>query len=390
MRGKKKKKVDRKMIKTGIVGVYSRPFTGDNGKPDQCFYIAFRNAQKKQVLEKVGLASEGYGARMAGNIRGDRIRAIRHGQELPREKAKIPFFSEAIKFYSEWAETNKGDKNDQARWENHLKPFLEKKRLNEISPFDLERIKAELFKKDLAPATVRHCLQLIRATYNKMISWGKYSGANPTRKVSFPTLNNRRERFLSVEEIQALLGKLKAGSRSTYEIALVSLHTGLRAGEIFNIRRQDVDLENGVIRVMDPKNKNPRAAYLTPEVKEILRARLPANPGDLVFLPRIHAKGQISRVSGFFQRTADDMFNKGIEDRRQKVVFYTLRHTFASWLAIDGTPLHVIKDLLGHKTLSMTERYVHLIPSIKQEATRAIGAKFSEVKTRASVLEFPR
>jgi integrase len=386
MGAKKEKNSEGKMVKVGFVGVYSREFINHNGKSDQCFYVTYRK-ERLLVWEKIGHASEGYGARMAANLRAERVRSIRHGEELPKEKAKVPFFSEAMVLYNEWSDQNKKDQNDKARYENHLKEFLEKKRMNEISPFALEKIKSDLTKKDLAPATVKHCLQLIRGVYNKMISWEKYRGPNPAKKIRMPTVNNRRERFLSFDEAQILLEKLNKGSRTTYEVALVSLHTGLRAGEIFNLRRQNLDFQNGIIRIMDPKNKSSRAAYMTDQVKEILKARLPGEPGDLVFLPRIHAKGQISRMSGFFQRTADTLFNKGIEDRRLRVVFHTLRHSYAGWLAIQGTPLLAIKDLLGHKTLAMTERYAHLTPDVGREATRALGAKFSQHRAGSKVLE---
>ncbi|MFH0789150.1 MAG: site-specific integrase [Pseudomonadota bacterium] len=376
---KKEKNSEGKMVKSGFVGVYSRDFLNHNGKPDQCFYITYRKGSQL-VWEKIGHASEGYGARMAANLRSERIRSIRHGEELPKEKAKVPFFSEAMILYNEWSGQNKRDQNDKARYENHLKEFLEKKRMNEISSFVLEKIKSDLTKKDLAPATVKHCLQLIRAVYNKMISWEKYRGPNPAEKIKMPIINNRRERFLSFEEAQTLLKKLNTGSHTTYEVALVSLHTGLRAGEIFKLRRQDLDFQNGIIRIMDPKNKSSRAVYMTDQVKAILKTRLPGEPGDLVFLPRIHAKGQISRVSGFFQRAVDQMFNKGITDRRQRVVFHSLRHTFASWLATEGVPLLAIKELLGHKTLAMTERYAHLSPDVKREAVMSLEQGFNQKK----------
>lgn len=221
-----------------------------------------------------------------------------------------------------------------------------------------------------------------------MIAWGKYSGTNPVKKISMPTLNNRRERFFSCEEAQSLLDKLEKGSHTTWEISFLSLHTGMRAGEIFHLRFQDLDFNNGIIRIADPKNKFSRAVFMTDHVKELLKNRTPGEPGDLVFLPRIHAKGQISRVSGFFQRTADELFNKGITDRRQRVVFHTLRHTFASWLAIQGTPLLTIKELLGHKTLAMTERYAHLIPDMKRDATLALEAAFNQSRDGKKVIPF--
>jgi len=69
-------------------------------------------------------------------------------------------------------------------------------------------------------------------------------------------------------------------------------------------------------------------------------------------------------------------FNKGVTDPRQKITFHTLRHTFASWLAIQGTHILTIKELLGHQTLAMTERYSHLIPEQKVQALAGIEAIF--------------
>jgi len=71
-------------------------------------------------------------------------------------------------------------------------------------------------------------------------------------------------------------------------------------------------------------------------------------------------------------------FNKGVTDPRQKITFHTLRHTFASWLAINGTPILTIKELLGHQSLAMTERYSHLSPDHKRQAVDGIEAMFTK------------
>lgn len=68
-------------------------------------------------------------------------------------------------------------------------------------------------------------------------------------------------------------------------------------------------------------------------------------------------------------------FNEGVEDTRQKVVFHTLRHTFASWLAQRGVPLYTIAKLTGHSELRMVERYAHLAPDgVKEAAMMLEGA----------------
>ena len=73
-----------------------------------------------------------------------------------------------------------------------------------------------------------------------------------------------------------------------------------------------------------------------------------------------------------FERIADELFNVGVTDRLYRVTFHTLRHTFASWMAMAGTPLLTLKELLGHKTLAMVARYAKLMPSTTGDALRGV------------------
>ncbi len=341
---------------------------------DRCFYYTYKR-DSRQVTEKAGWASEGYSAQMAANLRADTLRNIRHGEDIPLEKRKIPLFSNMAELFLEWAKENKKDQNDAGRYENYLKKPLGEKRLHEVSTADLEAIQTTMRKKGLSPATIRHAMTLVRSIYSRAILLGKFKGISPTKMIKFPTVNNRRERFLTHEEAQRLLDELKKGSQTIYETALVSLLTGLRAAEIHNLKGRDVDCANGLIHVSDPKNKSSRKAIMPKEVVDVLKKRI-ADPNEFVFSPRIHELPHIKRVSSFFQRTVDRLFNQGVEDRRQRVVFHTLRHTFASWLAIQGTPLLTIKELLGHKTLAMTERYSHLSPDSRKDVVSALQNNF--------------
>jgi integrase len=390
------------MEKTKFMGVYSRKSVGKRKKGkkvDTCFYITYRKPGERKLLwEKAGWAGEGYTPKLASELRAERLRMMRHGQELPKERAKVPLFSEMAKKYLEWAKENKcRDTDDKGRYENHLKAPLGKKRLSEISSFDLERLKSKLIAKRLASATVKHCLVLVREIFNKAKEWGKYQGDHPLRGVKMPVLSNKRERFLSHEEADLLLKELAKssigkprtdGSRNTatHDQALLALHCGLRAGEIFNLRAQELDFKNGLIRIMDPKNNENRTAYMTETVKEMLRTRIEKNKGEYVFAER-GSGGKVKTISQTFDRAVEKLgFNKGIEDPRQKVVFHTLRHTFGSWLAIQGTPILTIKELMGHKTLAMTERYAHLSPGVKKEATLALESGFESSRNGNKVL----
>jgi integrase len=349
------------------------------GKPDRCFDICYRDHNGKLIWEKVGWTSEGYSAAMASHIRAERIRDLRHGEELPKHK-KEATLGEVWKRYDEWLETGKRrPQDDRYYYGKHIEPRFADKPLSRISPFDLEKMKAQLLKQGLAPATVKHNLVLVRQIINKAIAWGMWKGDNPVKHVKMPRIQNRRERFLSVDEAHVLLNDLGEVSSQLHDMALLSLHTGLRAGEIFALKWGHIDLENALIHVADPKGLE-RKAPMTPMVKAILSERAPEQPQieDLVFKSRNGQ--QIKEISNAFARAVKRLgINEGIKDSRQKVTFHTLRHTFASWLALRGEHILTIKELLGHQSLAMTERYSHLIPDQKRKAVEGIEELFESV-----------
>lgn len=377
-----------KRERTKYSGVYERKsdIRMHSGKADACYYITYKREGKK-IWEKVGWVSEGYTANLASQFRANRIMSMRHGEELPKEKQKAPLFKDVAAKYLEWSRENKArnGSDDEYRYRKYLSQAFDGKRLNEITSFDLERLKAQLFQYGLSPSSVKLCLVLFRQMFNKAVLWGMYKGDNPIKGIKLPVLQNQRERFLTHEEADSLLTELKNVSGQLHDMALLSLHSGLRAGEIFNIKGQDLNFENGLINVADPKNKESRKAFMTNAVKEMLLSRKPDSPDEYVFKDMKHA-GQINGVSGAFRRTVKRLgLNNGITDRRQKITFHSLRHTFASWLALQGETILTIKDLLGHKTLAMTVRYVHLMPEHKRQATLNLEKAFNKKRVKEQV-----
>jgi len=73
-------------------------------------------------------------------------------------------------------------------------------------------------------------------------------------------------------------------------------------------------------------------------------------------------------------------FNNGVADPRQRAVFHTLRHTFASWLAIQGIPIYTIAKLMGHKSIAMSERYSHLSPDSQRTAVKGLEKNLKQRK----------
>lgn len=367
-----------KRERTKYPGVYRRESTERmlNDKSDICFDISYK-LEGKKIWEKVGWLSEGYSEKLANDIRAERIRSIRHGLELPKQKAKAPLLKDAWEKYEIWATANKRARDDISRYNHHIKPRFGERRMNDITAFDLERMKSELLKEGLAPATVKHTLVIIRQVYNKAFTWNLYKGGNPVKGVKMPTLQNRRTRFLNHEEAHTLLERLKTmQTLDLHDISLIALHCGLRSNEIFSLKGYDLDFQNGIIRITDPKNKTTRHAYMTGAVKDMLQGRMPDKPEALVF-PDRNGNKRVN-ISKNFNRIIKELgFNDGVTDRRQKVTFYSFRHTFASWLAIQGESLPTMKELLGHKSTVMTERYAHLIPDHKKDAVKKMESAFN-------------
>ena len=185
-----------------------------------------------------------------------------------------------------------------------------------------------------------------------------------------------RIRFLTVDEANKFLDLAKQKDNKLYEMCVLSLYCGLRFGEIANLHYSDIDLENERLYIRNPKNQTARVVYMPEIIKEIMAQKKSANKDitndSLLYLNKAGKKcDEIIRKK--FNAIVNQLgLNNGISDPRQKVVFHTLRHTFASWLAIQGTPIYTIKELMGHKSLAMTERYAHLIPDIKKEAINSL------------------
>jgi integrase len=171
-------------------------------------------------------------------------------------------------------------------------------------------------------------------------------------------------------------------------MALLSLHCGLRAGEIFNLTWNDVDSKNKTILIKDTKSGRNRNAIMTEAVKAMFEKRMHRKQFSIVFSSK--NRNKIREVSRTFDRIIDNLgLNKGITDRRQRVVFHTLRHTYASWLVMSGVDLYMVQKLMGHSTIAMTERYSHLAPDHLRKAVSLLGNSIKQNK-ESNVVDFRR
>ena len=142
----------------------------------------------------------------------------------------------------------------------------------------------------------------------------------------------------------------------------LALNTGARLATLQNICKKDIDLSNNLLTLKDFKNNTTYKTFLTDDLSNLLEMRIKyLELNDKIFKTTQEVKART---------ILHDLFNIGIdeEDRKNKVVIHTLRHTFASHLAINGTPIFTIQKLMNHKDIKMTLRYAKLSPDSGREA----------------------
>lgn len=327
------------------------------------------------MREKVGWLSEGYTAADAHNIRKARVSGARHGDLAPKRGNTVTLAQAWAEYRDQWLKPQgKRTATDQGMMDNHICPLLGDRALASLAATDMERLRDSCLAKGLSPQTVRHAVALVRRVWNRASTRGIVTGSNPARPCIAPEPDNKRVRWLSRDEAERLLAALALRSATWRDIALMSLHTGMRRGEILALTWRHVDLANMQVHVRDAK-AGSRTALMTDTAAAMLTERGPGEPGNLVFPGR--GGGMSVSLSSSFQNAVNDCgLNLGATDRRDRVVFHTLRHTYASWLALDGVPLLMIAELLGHATTAMTQRYAHLCPDAKRQAVDRLNQRF--------------
>jgi len=281
---------------------------------------------------------------------------IAEGRFLDVKEQSATTFDEIAELFLTYSRSNKLSWERDERSVALLRGTFGGKRLDQITPLDVEQYK-NARRKLVGPATVNKELACFKTMFSKAVIWGK-AAANPVKKVTFFREPPGRVRFLSLEEIQRLLAE---AAEHLKPILLVALHTGMRKSEILSLTWRDVDLRQRIIYVRTSKNGTAREVPMADPVYATL-SRLVLDDGP-VFR---HADG--SRVVSI--RTA---FDRAV--RRAKIEefsFHDLRHTFASYLVMNGVELVTVKELLGHKAIQMTLRYAHLSPLHKRSAVNTL------------------
>lgn len=248
--------------------------------------------------------------------------------------------------------TKRSAKADESRLRLHILPEFGEQALNTISSYSLQEFHNRK-KAQLCPASANRMLEIIKRVYSLAIIWEQLD-KNPAKGIRLHQENNRRQRYLSHDELRRFLAALDSEhNRSAADAFRFLLATGTRREETLQARWEHVDLEQRRLFLPHTKSGKSRHVYLNDTALAILlqRPHIPGNP--FVFAGKLPGQG-INNPSRAFKRVLERAQIKGFR-------LHDLRHSAASLAINSGASLYEVQHLLGHASGSTTTaRYAHL------------------------------
>lgn len=359
--------------------------------------IESRRSKDGTVSHRVKVRLKGYGTESATFARlTDAKRwaqateaAMREGRHFKAAEAKRHTLADLVDRYIREVLPHKP--KNASNTELHLrwwKAKLGHLRLADLTSAPIVQCRNDLMgtvtrrKRPMSPSTVvRYMAALSHALNIAMKDWG-WLEDSPMRKVSKPREPRGRERFLSDNERQLLLAACKASSsRWLYTVVVVAISTGMRSSEIMGLRWPQVDLVRGQVLLQDTKNGSSRAVPLAGLALTLVQtaAKVRRIDTDLVFFGTDPKKPKDSIKAVDLKKPWTTAVGKAkLVDFR----FHDLRHSAASYLAMNGASTIEIAAVLGHKTLQMVKRYSHLGNSHTRKVVAAMNERVFGVKAR--------
>lgn len=387
----------RKRIKTRYPGVTYR-LEGREGRSEceKVYYIRYRlGGRGSKEIEEPVYATDGRAvtAKMAADVRADRMRGKEPSNALKRAallEASTENQGGRVTFGFLWREyiqqrpDLKGLAADASRFRRYLARFSSTTP-DELRTADLDDLKKRLANDGKSPQTIKNVLELLRRLVNFGVRKGWCARPEPARLIfEFPKVNNIKTEDLRQSQLDRLMQALDDDpNQKAANLMRLALYTGMRRGELFRLKWEDIDWERGFISLtgdrakgydLGPKGgKNKKIPLSEPAAEVLARIRKTAGaemspyvfPGRNGQGPLTDIRRQVGRIRNRAGLPADFRPLHG------------LRHTFASSLASSGeVDMYTLQKLMTHTSPQMTERYAHLRDEALKRAGKVVGRLF--------------
>lgn len=338
---------------------------------DQTFFIRYKK-DRKLIEERAGRRSQGWTAAKANRLRTERLagktgsNADQRSREIAEKELKNNRWT-FRKIFDEYLASRpdlKGRTNDIRRFNSYLEKDFAQKTPEEVTHFDIERLKRGLDKKNLKPATVRHALEVLRRLSNFATKHNLCPGISFV--IEMPKVNNLMTEDLTPDEYIRLTKLLdEEEDMQASNLLRLALFTGMRRGELFKLKWKDINFIRKNISIKDPKSGLDETIPLNEMALSVLNNH-EKEESEFVF-PGL--RGNQRKTT---PRPLRRIIKKaGLKNFRP---FQGLRHSYASILVSSGkVDLYTLQRLLTQKSPQMTQRYAHLSNKALMEASNVIS-----------------
>ena len=297
---------------------------------------------------------------------------VQEGRFVEQSEARKHTVTDAIERYKTEIKfknsKNKLIKESQLNWWKNLVGSI---LISNLTPQLLSEIKSNFLKTHTGATWNRYKSALSSVLSLCAGEWG-WCFINPASKIKAEKESPGVVRYLDEEERRRLLTVAKNYPlHAMYPFILLALSTGMRKGEIKRLKWSDIDFENASVLVEITKNGSPRRLPIPPfcyqALKEYSKIRKINSP--LIFPSAVESKPTIPlRIESYWR----DIKTKA---ELKNFRFHDLRHTFASYLAMNGASALEISELLGHRDMQMVKRYAHLTSKHNAELLNRLDKK---------------
>ncbi|MBF0240809.1 MAG: tyrosine-type recombinase/integrase [SAR324 cluster bacterium] len=359
--------------KTNHEGVTFICGTSHDGREEKIFYIRYYK-DGKRYFEKAGRQySDSMTSAKASRIRARKIEGDEKPNTIRRQDEKELKEAEANRWtinklwedYNHFRPSVKSKQVDLNRYINHLQSLFGDKEPQDITLWDVQKLRKKLEQK-LKPQTVKHVLSLLQRIVNHGL---KYHQTAPLNfKMTIPKVDNLKTEDVTQEQFQKLWQAIEEETDvQGKNFVKMVLFTGMRRGELFKLRWQDIDFEKGFIWIERPKGGKSQNIPINDSARQLLLSHERPYPQSPYVFPGRDGE-QRKEIKRIVNRIVHERAGLPAGFR----ALHGLRHVYASMMISSGQiEMYQLQKLLTHKDPRMTQRYAHLRDEALRRAANA-------------------
>lgn len=323
------------------------------------WYIAYY-VNGEQVKEKIGTAPMVTKGQAELALKARLGEVVQDRYKLEKAKHRIRLLN-LVQQYLKWTKENQKSYSREVSISKHFVQFMGDIYIDSISSWDIEKYKSKRKQDSMKPSTVNRELNMLRSMFNRAVEWGQIeknplSGVKKLKPLKAEDYE-RKALYISNGVFTKLLNDSSPNLRNFLTVAK---NTGMRVGELVNLKWTDIDFNTKQIKIKESKNFTQRYVPMNCTVYEALNSLDKTVESVFPYKSRESASNSWRKVK----------LRLGLSEYR----LHDLRHTFITDLVTRGVDIVTVMEITGHKDIRMLKRYTHPTVSHKIEAVNRLDS----------------